>query len=115
MMLKDKQPKMLEKLQALNLIDNLDRSKHVLESDDKLKETEALNKTLEHLDVIKKACHVQDKRKTFDIHRSEIRTLKSFDRFSIEDVPSYVLKLFHKTNQTTFDSNKIPSFSAKSG
>ena len=40
--------------EALNLIDNLDRSKHVLESDDKLKKTEALNKTLEHLDVIKK-------------------------------------------------------------
>ena len=34
--------------EALNLIDNLDRSKHVLESDDKLKETEALKKTLEH-------------------------------------------------------------------
>ena len=40
--------------EALNLIDNLDRSKHVLESDDKLKDTEALKKTLEHLDVIKK-------------------------------------------------------------
>ena len=40
--------------EALNLIDNLDRSKHVLEGDDKLKETEALNKTLEHLDIIKK-------------------------------------------------------------
>ena len=40
--------------EALNLIDNLDRSKHVLESDEKLKETEALKKTLEHLDIIKK-------------------------------------------------------------
>ena len=40
--------------EALNLIDNLERSKHVLESDDKLKETEALNKTLEHLEIIKK-------------------------------------------------------------
>jgi len=40
--------------EALNLIDNLDRSKHVLESDDKLKESEALKKTLEHLDIIKK-------------------------------------------------------------
>ena len=40
--------------EALNLIDNLDRSKQVLESDDKLKETEALNKILEHLDIIKK-------------------------------------------------------------
>ena len=40
--------------EALNLIDNLERSKHVLENDDKLKETEALKKTLEHLDIIKK-------------------------------------------------------------
>ena len=40
--------------EALSLIDNLDRSKHVLESDDKLKESEALKKTLEHLDIIKK-------------------------------------------------------------
>jgi molecular chaperone GrpE len=40
--------------EALTLIDNLDRSKQVLESDDKLKETEALKKTLEHLDIIKK-------------------------------------------------------------
>ena len=40
--------------EALNLIDNLDRSKQVLESYDKLKETEALKKTLEHLDIIKK-------------------------------------------------------------
>ena len=40
--------------EALSLIDNLERSKHILENDDKLKETEALNKTLEHLDIIKK-------------------------------------------------------------
>ena len=39
--------------EALNLIDNLDRSKHVLESDDKLKQTEALKMTLEHLEIIK--------------------------------------------------------------
>ena len=40
--------------EALNLIDNLERSKNVLENDDKLKETEALKKTIEHLDIIKK-------------------------------------------------------------
>ena len=40
--------------EALSLIDNLERSKHILENDDKLRETEALNKTLEHLDIIKK-------------------------------------------------------------
>ena len=40
--------------EALNLIDNLDRSKHVLENDEKLKDTDALKKTIEHLDIIKK-------------------------------------------------------------
>jgi len=40
--------------EALNLIDNLERSKQVLETDEKLKNTEALNKTLEHLDIINK-------------------------------------------------------------
>ena len=40
--------------EALSLIDNLDRSKHVLENDEKLKETDALKKTLEHLNIIKK-------------------------------------------------------------
>ena len=40
--------------EALSLIDNLERSKDVLENDDKLKETEALKKILDHLNVIKK-------------------------------------------------------------
>ena len=40
--------------EALNLIDNLDRSKHVLENDEKLKESEALKKFLEHFNIIKK-------------------------------------------------------------
>ena len=40
--------------EALNLIDNLDRSKQVLENDEKLKETEALKKTLDHLKIIEK-------------------------------------------------------------
>ncbi len=40
--------------EALNLIDNLARSKLILESDETLKNTEALKKTLEHLDIIKK-------------------------------------------------------------
>ena len=38
--------------EALSLIDNLARSKLILESDEKLKETESLKKTLEHLDII---------------------------------------------------------------
>ena len=38
--------------EALNLIDNLARSKLILESDEALKDTEALKKTLEHFDII---------------------------------------------------------------
>ena len=38
--------------EALNLLDNLERSKAALENDEKLKDTEALKKILEHLDII---------------------------------------------------------------
>ena len=40
--------------EALNLIDNLERSKISLENDNSLKNTEALKKILEHLDIINK-------------------------------------------------------------
>ena len=40
--------------EALNLIDNLTRSKLILESDETLKNTGALKKTLEHFDIINK-------------------------------------------------------------
>tara|TARA_Y100000996_G_scaffold359578_1_gene301669 strand:- start:745 stop:1371 length:627 start_codon:yes stop_codon:yes gene_type:complete len=40
--------------EALNLIDNLERSKQVLENDEILKDTDALKKILEHLDIINK-------------------------------------------------------------
>jgi len=40
--------------ETLNLIDNLERSKQILENDTALKNTEALKKTLEHFDIISK-------------------------------------------------------------
>ena len=40
--------------EALNLIDNLERSKQTLENDDALKNSNALKKILEHLNVINK-------------------------------------------------------------
>jgi molecular chaperone GrpE len=40
--------------ETLNLIDNLERSKQILESDEILKNSEALKKTLEHFDIINK-------------------------------------------------------------
>ena len=40
--------------ETLNLLDNLERSKKILENDEVLKNTEALTKTLEHFDIINK-------------------------------------------------------------
>ena len=40
--------------EALNLIDNLERSKQILQNDESLKNSEALKKTLEHFDIINK-------------------------------------------------------------
>ena len=38
--------------EALNLIDNLERSKDILKNDEALKNTESLSKTLDHLEII---------------------------------------------------------------
>ena len=59
--------------EALNLIDNLERSKQVLENDEKLKGTEALNKSLEHLNIIKK-----DTISIFE--KNNIKVIESLDR-----------------------------------
>ena len=40
--------------ETLSLIDNLERSKQILESDETLKNTDALKKTLEHFNIINK-------------------------------------------------------------
>ena len=40
--------------EALNLIDNLERSKQILSNDESLKNSEALKKTLDHFDIINK-------------------------------------------------------------
>ena len=40
--------------ETLNLIDNLERSKQILESDEVLKNSDVLKKTLEHFDIINK-------------------------------------------------------------
>ena len=40
--------------ETLNLVDNLERSKFALESDEELKNSETLKKTVEHLNVIQK-------------------------------------------------------------
>ena len=40
--------------ETLNLVDNFERSKKILENDDVLKNSEALKKTLEHFDIINK-------------------------------------------------------------
>ena len=79
--------------EALNLIDNLERSKIILETDDKLKGTEALNKSLEHLDIIKKD------------------TISIFEKNSIKPIESLNKKLdpnFHQAMMEIEDDSKEP-------
>ena len=79
--------------EALNLIDNLERSKHVLESDEKLKNTEALKKSLEHLDIIKKD------------------TISIFEKNNIKAIESLNKKLdpnFHQAMIEIEDNTKEP-------
>ena len=79
--------------EALNLIDNLERSKQILETDDKLKGSEALNKSLEHLDIIKKD------------------TISIFEKNSIKPIESLNKKLdpnFHQAMMEIEDDSKEP-------
>jgi len=79
--------------EALNLIDNLERSKQVLETDEKLKGTEALNKSLEHLDIIKKD------------------TISIFEKNNIKPIESLNKKLdpnFHQAMTEILDDTKEP-------
>ena len=79
--------------EALNLIDNLVRSKISLENDEKLKNTEALKKTTEHLEVV---------------YKDMISILK---KNNIEEIKSIDQKLdpnFHQAMMEIEDENKEP-------
>ena len=79
--------------EALNLIDNLERSKQILETDEKLKGTEALKKSLEHLDIIKKDA------------------ISIFERNNIKAIDSLNKKLdpnFHQAMMEIEDDTKDP-------
>ena len=79
--------------EALNLIDNLERSKQILETDDKLKGTEALKKSLEHLNIIQKD------------------TISIFEKNNIKPIESLNKKLdpnFHQAMMEIEDNTKEP-------
>ena len=79
--------------ETLNLIDNLERSKQILENDDSLKNTEALKKTLEHFDIIYK-----------DI-------ISIFAKNNIKPIESLQKKLdpnFHQAMMEIIDNDKEP-------
>ena len=79
--------------ESLNLIDNFDRAKQSLESDDKIKGSDSLKKTLEHLDIIKK-----------DI-------ISIFKKNNIEEIVAVNKKLdpnLHQAMMEVEDDNKEP-------
>merc|ERR1712093_250676 len=79
--------------ESLNLIDNFDRAKQSLENDEKIKGSEALKKTLEHLDIVKK-----------DL-------ISIFKKNNIEEIVAVNKKLdpnLHQAMLEIEDSNKEP-------
>ena len=79
--------------ESLNLIDNFDRAKQSLENDEKIKGTDALLKTLEHLDIVKK-----------DL-------ISIFKKNNIEEILSVDKKLdpnLHQAMMEIDDENKEP-------
>lgn len=62
------------------------------------------------LDVVKKACHVDDKRKRFSIAKCDLPTLMTFQsKYTISPVPAYIQRLTRKSHSPVFDPSKIPS------
>ena len=79
--------------EALNLIDNLERSKQILQNDESLKDSDALKKTLSHFDIINK-----------DL-------LSVFSRNNIKPIDSLNKKLdpnFHQAMMEIEDDQKEP-------
>ncbi len=79
--------------ETLNLIDNLERSKITLQNDSSLKDTDALKKILEHLEIINKD------------------TMSIFKKNSIESIDSIDKKLdpnFHQAMMEVEDDEKEP-------
>jgi len=79
--------------ESLNLIDNFDRAKQSLENDEKIKESDVLKKTLEHLDIVKK-----------DL-------ISIFKKNNIEEIIALDKKLdpnLHQTMMEVEDNNKEP-------
>tara|TARA_B100000214_G_scaffold264551_1_gene195850 strand:- start:265 stop:729 length:465 start_codon:yes stop_codon:yes gene_type:complete len=79
--------------ETLNLIDNLERSKLTLQNDSNLKDTDALKKILEHLEIINKD------------------TMSIFKKNSIESIDSIDKKLdpnFHQAMMEVEDDEKEP-------
>ena len=79
--------------ESLNLIDNFDRVKQSLENDEKIKGSDVLKKTLEHLDVVKK-----------DL-------ISIFKKNNIEEIVAVDKKLdpnLHQAMMEVEDNNKEP-------
>ena len=79
--------------ESLNLIDNFDRAKQSLENDEKIKGSDALKKTLEHLDIVKK-----------DL-------ISIFKKNNIEEIVAIDKKLdpnLHQAMMEVEDNNKEP-------
>tara|TARA_Y100000816_G_C26056908_1_gene554675 strand:+ start:714 stop:1340 length:627 start_codon:yes stop_codon:yes gene_type:complete len=79
--------------ESLNLIDNLERSKNILENDESLKNTDALKKTMEHFDII---------------YKDLISIFNKNDIKPIESINKKLNPNFHQAMMEIEDDNKEP-------
>ena len=79
--------------ETLNLVDNLERSKFALENDEKLKNSETLKKTVDHLNVIQKDM-------ISILEKNNIKEIKSVDQKLDPNL--------HQTMMEVEDNNKEP-------
>ena len=79
--------------ESLNLIDNLERSKSILENDESLKNTNALKKAMEHFDII---------------YKDLISIFNKNDIKPIESINKKLNPNFHQAMMEIEDDNKEP-------
>ena len=78
--------------------------------DDNTYQVKAHKITSTDLTVVKKACHVLDKRKTFQLPKVDLPTLMKFEsKYSFSPVPRFVQRLTKKSHPLTFDHHNIPA------
>lgn len=76
--------------------------------DDETVRVKTYRMSVPNLKRLKETCGVKDRKKTFDMPRSTLKTLLHMG-FDVEGIPSHVWNVHRRRQEPVFDSNRIPS------